>query len=161
MSICIRTINCLIGDVSEKVFVVLLSAVVAHGDMKRKGKGKETAMHRGAAEVKHEFVPARSSLFQVFPSIQNIVKVRISCAIFVNINFIHSTRFLVIRLSVVSHRCTVAYTVGTTSNATIRSGYSDRLCKCNTAQITVLCKQTRPKTRSFVWSSSFFSLLIF
>jgi hypothetical protein len=33
------------------VFVVLLSAVVDHGDMKR----KETAMDRGAAEVKHEF----------------------------------------------------------------------------------------------------------
>ena len=29
--------DCLIGDVSEKVFVVLLSAVVAHGGMKRKG----------------------------------------------------------------------------------------------------------------------------
>jgi hypothetical protein len=32
------------------VFVVLLSAVVDHGD-----KRKETAMDRGAAEVKHEF----------------------------------------------------------------------------------------------------------
>jgi hypothetical protein len=80
--------------------VVLLSAVVDHGDMKR----KETAMDRGAAEV-HEFVPA-SSLFQYF-QVSKLLKVRISCAIFVNINFIHSIGFLMIRLSVVSHRCSI------------------------------------------------------
>jgi hypothetical protein len=44
------------------LFVVLLSAVVAHGDMKR--KGNRDASRRGG--VKHEFVPARVP-FQVFP----------------------------------------------------------------------------------------------
>jgi hypothetical protein len=53
--------DCLIGD-GEKVFVVLLSAVVDHGGM----NGKETAMDRGAAEVNIQIVPARIPI----PSIQ-------------------------------------------------------------------------------------------
>jgi hypothetical protein len=57
------------------LFVVLLSAVVYHGDMKR--KGNRDASRRG--EVKHEFVPARVP-FQVF-QYQNILKVRIWYAI--------------------------------------------------------------------------------
>jgi hypothetical protein len=36
LSICILTVSDLIGDTGEIVSVVLLSAVVAHGDMKRK-----------------------------------------------------------------------------------------------------------------------------
>jgi hypothetical protein len=57
-------------------------------------------MDRGAAENEF-YLP--ESVFQIL----RFLKVRISCAIFVNINFIHSIGFLMIRLSVVSHRCSI------------------------------------------------------
>jgi hypothetical protein len=36
LSIIIRTVDGLVRDAGERVFVVLLSAIVDHGDMKRK-----------------------------------------------------------------------------------------------------------------------------
>jgi hypothetical protein len=45
----IRTVDGLIGDAGERVFVVLLSVVVSHGDMNR--KGNRDASRRGGSKT--------------------------------------------------------------------------------------------------------------
>jgi hypothetical protein len=42
LSISIRAVDGLIGAAGERVFVVLLSVVVSHGDIKRKGNSDGT-----------------------------------------------------------------------------------------------------------------------
>ena len=62
--------------------------------------GNETAMHRGAAEVKHEFYFFRNSI-RIPKRFANVVPFSWTLI------FIHNGGLLMIRLSAVTHRCSI------------------------------------------------------
>jgi hypothetical protein len=113
----------------REVFVVLLSAVVDHGDMKRKGNS-DGSRRCGS---KHEFTCQNSVCrFKIQLGAAN-------GAISSNINFIH--RFLMIRLSVV-HRCRIYCCFGLRRDSKSRTGsiigggeeffHCLKMCACKT-----------------------------